>query len=117
MNFLADEDVESPVVAMLRHEGHDVLYMCEITTGTVDEKLLEQANSESRILLTGDKDFGELVFLQKRVTAGIILMRFVSDKSSVKAHFMQSLLKTYGDSLLGHFTVVREGKIRRRPLG
>jgi len=52
MNFLADEDVEKPVVEMLRHGGHDVLYMCEITTRTLDEKLLEQANSESRILLT-----------------------------------------------------------------
>jgi|GEM_PF-5416151 len=57
MNFLADEDVEKPVVEMLRHEGHDVLYMCEIATRTIDEKLLD-----------------------------------------------------------GYFTVVREGKIRRRPL-
>jgi len=55
MNFLADEDVEKPVVEMLRLEGHDVLYMCEIATRTIDEKLLAQANSESRILLTGDK--------------------------------------------------------------
>lgn len=99
MNFLADEDVEKPVVDMLRHEGHNVLYMCEITTHTIDEKLLEQANAESLILLTNDKDYGELVFLQKKVAAGIILMRFVSEKSSVKAHFMQSLLKTYGNNL------------------
>lgn len=116
MNFLADEDVEKPVVEMLRNEGHDVLYMCQIATRTIDEKLLEQANSESRILLTGDKDFGELIFLQKKISAGIILMRFVSEKSSVKARFMQSLLKTYGNNLQGNFTVVREGKVRRRPL-
>jgi predicted nuclease of predicted toxin-antitoxin system len=116
MNFLADEDVEKPVVEMLRHHGHDVLYMCEIATRTIDEKLLEQANAESRLLLTNDKDYGELVFLQKKVSAGIILMRFVSEKSSVKVHFMQSLLKTYGSSLQGCFTVVREGKIRRRLL-
>jgi predicted nuclease of predicted toxin-antitoxin system len=65
MNFLADEDVKKPVVEMLRHEGHDVLYMCEIATRTIEERLLEQANSELRILLTNDKDYGELVFLQK----------------------------------------------------
>jgi hypothetical protein len=70
----------------------------------------------SRILLTNDKDYGELVFLQKKVSAGIILMRFVSEKSSVKTRFMQSLLKIYGNNLQGYFTVVREGKIRRRPL-
>lgn len=90
--------------------------MCEIATRTIDEKLLEQANSESRILLTGDKDFGELIFLQKKISAGIILMRFVSEKSSVKARFMQALLTTYGNNLQGYFTVVREGKVRRRPL-
>jgi len=116
MNFLADEDVEKPVVEMLRHEGHDVLYMCEIATRIIDEKLLEQANAEARILPTNDKDYGELVFLQKKVSAGIILMRFVSEKSWVKVHFMQTLLKTYGNSLQGYFTVIREGKIRRRPL-
>ena len=66
MNFLADEDVEKPVVEMLRHEGHDVLYMCEIATRTIDEKLLEQANSESRILLTNDKDYGNWYFFKKR---------------------------------------------------
>jgi predicted nuclease of predicted toxin-antitoxin system len=116
MNFLADEDVEKPVVDMMRAEGHDVLYMCEIATRTIDEKLLEQANTELRILLTGDKDYGELIFLQKKISAGIILMRFVSEKSSVKTRFMQSFLKTYGNNLRGYFTVVREGKVRRRPL-
>jgi predicted nuclease of predicted toxin-antitoxin system len=116
MNFLADEDVEKPVVEMLRHEGHDVLYMCEITTRTIDEKLLEQANSESRILLTNDKDYGELVYLQRKVSGGIILMRFVSEKSSVKVQFMKSLVQTHSHLLGGYFTVVREGKVRRRPL-
>ncbi len=116
MNFLADEDVEKPVVEMLRLEGHDVLYMCEIATRTIDEKLLEQANSESRILLTGDKDYGELVFLQKKVATGVVLMRFVSEKSSVKVRFMLSFLQAYGNHLKGYFTVVREGKVRRRPL-
>ncbi len=116
MKFLADENVEKPVVETLRQNGHDVLYMCEVTTHTIDDILLEQANLESRLLLTNDKDYGELVYLQRKVSTGIILMRFVSEKSSVKAHFMQSLLKTYGNSLQGYFTVVREGMIRRRPL-
>jgi len=65
---------------------------------------------------TNDKDYGELVFLQKKVSAGIVLMRFISEKSMIKARFMQSLLKVYGDSLQGYFTVVREGQVRRRPL-
>jgi hypothetical protein len=67
-------------------------------------------------LLIKDKDYGRLVFHQKKVWAGIILMCFVSEKSPVKARFMQSLLKTYGNNLQGYFTVAREGKVRRRPL-
>lgn len=90
--------------------------MCEIATRTIDDKLLERANTETRLLLTNDKDYGELIYLQKKVSTGIILMRFVSEKSSIKSYFIQSLLKTYGSSLMGSFTVVREGKIRRRPL-
>jgi len=116
MNFLADENVEKPVVDTLRRDGHDVLYLCEITSRTIDEQILQQANAESRILLTNDKDFGELIFLQGKSTEGILLMRFVSDKSSIKVHFVESLMRTHADRLRGYFTVLSEGKLRRRPL-
>jgi predicted nuclease of predicted toxin-antitoxin system len=116
MNFLADENVEKPVVDALRRDGHNVLYLCEITTRTIDDQLLQQANSESRILLTNDKDFGELIFLQGKSAEGILLMRFVSDRSSVKVRFVESLMRTQADRLRGHFTVVSEGTLRRRPL-
>jgi len=79
MKFLADENVEKPIVDMLRDKGHDVLFMSEITSGTIDDQLLEQANLEARTLLTNDKDFGELIYLQRKIATGIILMRFVSD--------------------------------------
>jgi hypothetical protein len=58
----------------------------------------------------------ELVYLQKKVSAGIILLRFVSEKSSVKVRFMKALVQTHSHILKGYFTVIREGKIRRRPL-
>ncbi len=101
---------------MLRESGHDVLYMAEIATHTIDEKLLAQTNAESRILLTNDKGFGELIFLQKKISAGIILMRFDSEKSTIKATFMQSFLQAHSQQMQGFVTVVSEGKIRRRPL-
>ncbi len=116
MKFLADENVEKPVVDMLRQEGHDVLYVLEIARKTIDERLLKEANKESRILLTNDKDFGELIFLQGKVSRGIVLMRFVSEKSSIKSRFMKSALKNYSHRFSGSFTVVSESKVRIRPL-
>ncbi len=56
MKFLADENVEKPIVDMLRDSSHDVLYISEFMKRSIDEQLLEQANLESRILLNNDKD-------------------------------------------------------------
>ena len=101
---------------MLRDNDHDVLYISELMKRSIDEQLLEQANRESRILLTNDKDFGELVYMQGKNSIGIILMRFVSEKSAVKTRFMSYLINNFYDRLLGHFTVISEAKIRFRKL-
>lgn len=116
MKFLADENVEKPIVDMLRNGGHDVLYISEFMKRSIDEQLLERANNESRILLTNDKDFGELVYLQGKNNIGIILMRFVSERSTVKTKFMSHLINNFSDRLIGHFTVISEAKIRIRKL-
>lgn len=62
-----------------------------------------------------DKDFGELVYLQGKNNIGIILMRFVSEKSAVKTRLV-SHLSNNSDCLIDHFTVIREAKIRFRKL-
>ncbi len=116
MKFLADENVEKPIVNMLRDNNHDVLCIAELTKRSIDEKLLKQANAESRILLTNDKDFDELVHMQGKNSIGIILMRFVSEKSALKTKFISYLINNFSDRLLGHFTVISEAKIRFRKL-
>lgn len=116
MKFLADENVEKPIVDMLRNGGHDVLYIPEIRKRSIDEQLLEQANNAACILLTNDKDFGELIYLQGKNNIGIILMRFTSERSAVKTKFMSHLIKNFSDRLIGHFTVISESKIRFRKL-
>lgn len=62
MKFVADEGVDAPIVKRLRENGHDAFYIAESDRGISDEEVLEIANAESRILITRDKDFGELVF-------------------------------------------------------
>ncbi len=61
MNFLADENVDSPVVQRLRDDGHEVLYVAEMDPGVSDEEVLAAANDKNALLLKADKDFGELV--------------------------------------------------------
>ncbi len=67
MKVIADEGVDKPIVDALRMEGFDVLYILETNQGADDEFILSLANEEQRILLTQDKDFGELVYRLKNV--------------------------------------------------
>jgi len=74
MNLLADEGVDRQIVAQLRQIGHQVLYIAEMEPGISDDEVLERANENEALLITLDKDFGELVFRQKKVKAGVILV-------------------------------------------
>ena len=81
MRFLADESVEASIVEVLREEGHDVLYISETAPGVRDERVLQQATAERCVLLTNDKDFATLAFLQRLASAGIVLMRMPRARS------------------------------------
>ena len=69
MKLVADESVEGPTVEFLRRDGHHVLYVAELEPGMQDPDVLELAWSEQAVLLTADKDFGDLVFRRRDVTA------------------------------------------------
>ena len=71
MKIVADEGIESKIVAILRENNFQVLYIAELFPSIPDEKVLEIALNEAAILLTKDKDFGELVFKQKLTHKGI----------------------------------------------
>jgi len=73
MNFLADESLDRQIVDVLRHDDHVVLYVAEMDPGISDDAVLNKAEMESAILITADKDFGELVFRQRRITNGVFL--------------------------------------------
>jgi predicted nuclease of predicted toxin-antitoxin system len=62
----------------LREAGHDVVAIAEIARGATDDQVLERALTEKRVLITEDRDFGELVYARGRSSAGVILVRFPS---------------------------------------
>jgi predicted nuclease of predicted toxin-antitoxin system len=115
MNFLADESVDHPIVERLRDDGHDVLAVAEMAPGMPDETVLAQANQRGALLLTGDKDFGELVFRQHRVTAGVVLVRLAGVSAGAKAEIVSATIRDHGTELLHAFTVISPGMVRIRP--
>ena len=116
MKFLADECCDTDLVTALRADGHDVLYASETLRGTDDEALLAQAFVDERLLLTEDKDFGELVYRLRKPTRGIILLRFSIANRSQKVVRLRYLLRNSADRLFGAFVVLEVDKTRIRPL-
>lgn len=114
MNFWADESVDFPIVKHLRENGHSVKSVLEENPGISDEEILGIAVRDSTILLTCDKDFGELVYRHKRTHYGLILIRLESLKPLQKAHLVVKLISEHGHELENSFTVVGEKFIRIR---
>jgi len=67
MKFLADENIDRPIVQVLRERGHEVLYVAEMERGVDDDFLSDLTREENAILVTADNDVGEIVFRQDRV--------------------------------------------------
>lgn len=116
MKFFADECCDASIVASLRADGHDVAYVLERQAGISDDEVLQMAFFEGRILLTEDKDFGELVYRLKKPACGIILIRIDVQERHKKWLRLEALIAKHGDRLAGHFVVVDLNKYRFRPL-
>lgn len=112
MKFLADESCDSVIVRALCKEGHNVYSISETSPGIADSTVLNKTIREGRILLTEDKDFGQLVFASQIIPIGIIFLRFSSNARSSMPATIVNLVNRYGDNLFGCFVVLQPGKIR-----
>ena len=75
MKLLADESIDRQIVEHLRLDGHHVSYIAEMEPGIPDDAVLNLANDEEALLITADKDFGELV----SDSVALHLVSFLSD--------------------------------------
>ncbi|HEY2414364.1 MAG TPA: DUF5615 family PIN-like protein [Pirellulaceae bacterium] len=116
MNLLADECCDALLVSALRNDGHDVLYIKEVAAGADDQAVLQLAASQQRILLTEDKDFGELVVRLKLPAYGIVLLRINPAATTLKLTRLRDLLTNHAHRLPGNFVVLDEAKARFRLL-
>ena len=116
MNILVDESVGQQIVARLRDDGHDVLYIAEMAPGLDDEEVLGAANEHEALLLTADKDFGELVFRRGRVSRGVMLLRLSGMAEEDKAAMVSTAIAEHEAELMDAFSVVSPRMVRIRPL-
>ena len=114
MKILADESVEKYVVQRLRRDGHNVRYIAEMSPGILDEEVLALAGDADTMLLTADKDFGELIFRQGYVKRGIVLYRLAGIAADEKERIVSVAIAEHGEELLKSFGVITEAAVRIR---
>lgn len=116
MRLLANENFPLDAVEALRADGHDVLWIREDARGSSDEQILHRAQQEERILITFDKDFGELAFRSRLpAISGVILFRISTPTSNYIAQVAVQAIASRTD-WAGHFSVVEDNRIRMTPL-
>ena len=116
MQFLANENFPLDAVEAIRNLGHDVAWVHTDAPGSKDRDILQRAVAEQRVLLTFDKDFGDLAFqFGLPATCGIVLFRVVASSSAALANLVLAALQSRTD-WAGQFSVVEPARIRMRPL-
>ena len=116
MRILANENFPKEAVDYLREKSHDVAWVRAEAPGSSDREVLSRAQSEDRVLLTFDKDFGELAFRSGLpATCGIILLRFTATSPDHVAKTVAAVLRDRTD-WIGNFSVIEDLRIRMTPL-
>jgi predicted nuclease of predicted toxin-antitoxin system len=111
--IVADESVDQQIVAALR-KLVDVYAVAASSPGVTDEEVLSIARKQNAVLLTADKDFGELVFRRKLSTKGVVLLRLAGLSPDVKARIVNAAWSQHGTEFVDAFTVVSRDSIRIR---
>jgi predicted nuclease of predicted toxin-antitoxin system len=115
MNIIADENIEHTLIEKLKEHFH-VISIYESHRGISDEEIIELAITHNAIVLTEDKDFGELVFIHNHTRISVILLRYTFHERSDLHEILTHLLKHKSSELTGKFTTVTTKKIRTRNL-
>jgi predicted nuclease of predicted toxin-antitoxin system len=114
--FLANENMPGAAVEAARRAGVDITWVREISPGISDHNVLALSQTEGRVLVTFDKDFGEMAFEQgKTATPGVLLLRPRLRSPEHVAQFTAALL-TQAIDWEGNFAVAQEGRLRVVPL-
>jgi predicted nuclease of predicted toxin-antitoxin system len=115
MNFVADEGIDKQIVERLRQDGHEILYVAEMEPSISDEEVLNRANEKGALLITTDKEFGEMVFHQNLLTiGGVILLRLLGLSPGQKSEIVSKVIESRSPNLPKAFSVISPGRVRIR---
>jgi len=115
--FLANENFPVPSISLLRAAGYEVAAIIEDSPGIEDAEVLTRAVHERRIILTFDRDYGELIFRHRLpAPVGIVYMRLVTTSPEEAARRLLIVLSNDLISLEGNFTILDENQVRQRLL-
>ena len=114
MKFLFDVGVGRKAKQFLVAQGYDVKAVRDLDPRLPDSDILEIAVAETRLVVTMDKDFGELVYRSRRAHAGVLLLRLEAATGDEKVTVIKTLIENYADEISGMFAVYANGKLRIR---
>ena len=112
MGWIADESVDFRIIEKLRESGYRVEAIVESVAGVDDDQVLKIANEKGWILLTEDKDFGELTYRLKKPNRGILLLRLSGVKIDDKIRMVVETIENHGDDIADAFAVLSKNKLR-----
>lgn len=114
LRLLVDVGVGKAVERFLQDAGHDVKAVRDVDPRMEDDDILSWAVNEHRLVLTMDKDFGELVYRSRQAHAGVLLLRLEDARSDEKVDVVRTIFARYADRLINHFSVYQDGRLRIR---
>jgi len=114
VKIVADENVDQQIVDRLRSDSHDVFFIAELDPGIDDDAVLGKSRESTAVLLTADKDFGELVFRQHALHSGVMLIRLAGLEPEAKAQLVAAAFEKHADELSLGFAVLSKRTFRLR---
>ena len=114
MKFVIDESVPIAIARSLAADGHDISSIAESTAGIDDSSVLSISLDERAVLITADKDFGKLVFLERRSAVGVLLIRLPGLSLDARITRVRETIASHGAQLTGAFAVLSSNRLRVR---
>ncbi|WP_417909566.1 DUF5615 family PIN-like protein [Candidatus Electronema sp. PJ] len=112
LKFLVDVGVGRHVEQFLREDGHDVKAVRDVDPCLKDEEIIRMAAWEQPIVMTMDKDFGELVYHSSMRHCGVLLLRLEDAAAAKKVQVVQHILANYAAQIKDSFCVFQNDKFR-----
>jgi predicted nuclease of predicted toxin-antitoxin system len=114
MKFLVDVGVGKKVENWLKENGFDVLSVRDIDSRAKDSQILRWAVDQQRMIISMDKDFGELVYNSGKHHAGVLILRLEDADADTKVAVIKKIFAEYYDKIESHFCVFQDGRLRIR---